>query len=422
MPHSRSFRPARLLDIGLSIAAVSSLRVNLGARHLSRLRAQNVNGQPGSSWSHGRNSGATNNKPSLFVLLPAYNAEGEVLAAYDYFSRHFGNEPGVIFLLVTTEREAASRTPAVASKLADSTENWYWLHSSRRPFCKASQLNDAVDWIRTVWGRGARYVVYDIDGRPECLPLLPVGGCFADIEQQVPLPTRAPADAPSMIGRGHAAVQCVRVFGQEVFTWASAQERCPGGALQLPAWSFAKYCWGNGLVISDHALERIGGFPIPVDDIEVGYEGLIQGLSVRIRGELVHHAAYVSPRDMVRSLGFVIGGDRPLGHDRLSRASRWQAARLVAADIRNRVLLAEPIVWSCLIIWTRFRPAAVIGVFARYSLPALAARHHLAAILRDMPGREELTAPNVGEVAVASLATPLIRAFSAVMAKRKGTE
>lgn len=115
--------------------------------------------------------------------------------------------------------------PTVASELAESMENWGWLHSACRPFCKASQLNDAVDWARTVWGRGARYVIYDIDGRPEHLTLLPVDGCFADIEQQVPLPTHAPDEAPSAIGRGHAAVQCVRVFGQEVYTWASAQER-----------------------------------------------------------------------------------------------------------------------------------------------------------------------------------------------------
>lgn len=59
MRQSRGFRPVLLLAIGLSIAPVSSHRVNLGARHLSCLRAHNVNDQPGASLSHGRNFGAT---------------------------------------------------------------------------------------------------------------------------------------------------------------------------------------------------------------------------------------------------------------------------------------------------------------------------------------------------------------------------
>ena len=155
--------------LGLGIGALSSLRVYRGAQYLAQLRDKDIDRRRGQSCSQGCDSDSTDNAPPFFVLLPVYNNEGGVRDAHDYFSRRFGDLPRVSFLLITTERDVASDTPTVASELAASTANWHWLHSSRQPFCKASQLNDAVDWIRMVWGRGARL---------ECVVFLGLGEFF----------------------------------------------------------------------------------------------------------------------------------------------------------------------------------------------------------------------------------------------------
>ena len=346
----------------------------------------------------------------LVVLLPAYKAAEEVESAFDWFSHEAIDDGLTHYVFITTARESDGSTARVSSSIASRHSRFHHLHSTTTPYCKASQLNDAVTWSLERWpDSDLRFAVYDIDGRPEVLPHIPLGGTFADIEQQVPLPARPELGSRSAIGRGHAAVQSVRALATEFWAWNKAQNCHGKRLLQQPLVSPAKYCWGNGLVIRARALEQIGGFPVPVDDLEVGYEAMVMGLTSAIRPEIVWHSAYVDPKQMTRSLGFILKGDNPFGHDRWQRSSPRQRLRLLMAHALKLLRLVEPAFWVAFVISSPPRARLVPLIVARYVVPSLFGARALSHLVEESSSPILLKAPTLFDTTVAAVATPGIR-------------
>lgn len=393
--------------VGVAMGVGGALRVRQGADALRESRTESarlsIDALPST-----RNPGES---PDLIVLLPAYKAAGEVASAFDWFNDPRIDDDRAAYVVITTEREGVGGdTFHAASRIAAGHSRWSHLHSARQPYCKASQLNDAVEWSASRWPHASlRFVVYDIDGRPERLPLSDSTTTLPHIEQQVPLPARPAHESSSLIGRGHAAVQATRVFSTEYRRWSQSQRARGDRLLQGNPISPAFYCWGNGLVISAHALEVIGGFPVPVDDLEIGYEAMVQELTAGLRSELVWHTAYVDPREMARSLGFILNGDSPLGNARWTRATNAQRMRLVSAQITKVLFLVEPVMWATALVAKSGRRWTLLGVGTRYLAPALAASRSLAQFVDESSIAPELRAPVITEVVAAAAATPLIR-------------
>lgn len=401
-----------LVLFGTGAGTLGALRVRRGYLTLRRERTCWRADETESPTPSGPHDAAPSVAPSLIVLLPVFHGQEQTREAFEWFSDLEHEEGAVAFVLATTARDSEGADYQACRELALGSPDWFHVHSTRVPFCKASQLNEAVSWSVGRWPSSSlRFAVYDIDGRPESLPLRGADAGF-DIEQQLPVPGRPVTESRSMVGRGHAGVQAVRVFGHEYRGWWRSQKCRGADLLQGRPLTPAFYCWGNGLVITSGALSRIGGFPVPVDDAEVGYEALVAGLTARIRPEVVWHTAYADPRDMVRSLGVVLAGDAPLGHSRWRRAGRAQRSRLLVTQVRKVTLLLEPLLWVAAAIVTRGDLWTLVACATRYVAPTVAGWIALRLLIMD-PGRPiPLAAPRLVESIAASLATPLIRLFA----------
>lgn len=344
------------------------------------------------------------------VLLPAFESPEEVQSAFDWFSSESIDDGRADYVFVSTAREVSNATASVCASVTSTHKRFHHLHGTRMPYCKATQLNEAVEWSLERWpDEDLRFAIYDIDGRPETLPNRALDGTFADIEQQVPLPARPSMDSSSRTGRGHAAVQSVRALATEFNSWTKAQSRYGKQLLLAPLLSPAKYCWGNGLVIRAQAFEKIGGFPVPVDDLEVGYEATTLGLTAAIRPEIVWHSAYVDPKQMTRSLGFILCGDNAFGNDRWKRSSPPQRLRLVISCLTKLITLLEPVFWPAFILILPGQRMLFLPIIARYVVPPLLAARELSHLVKHADVPIALRAPNVRDTAVAAIATPGIR-------------
>ncbi|MFW0775260.1 hypothetical protein ACLRGI_19085 [Paenarthrobacter nitroguajacolicus] len=148
---------------------------------------------------------------------------------------------------------------------------------------------------------------------------------------------------------------------------------------------------------------------MPVDDLEVGYEATVMGLTSAIRPEIVWHSAYVEPKQMARSLGFILKGDNPFGHDRWQRSSPRQRVCLSTARAMKLLRLMEPAFWLAFVISSPRRARLVPLIAARYVVPAWYGARALSHLVDEADAPILLKAPTLFDTTVAAMATPGIR-------------
>lgn len=271
---------------------------------------------------------------SVHVLLPAFGVAPTVAATVAHFSR-MQVPRGVTaeVAVITTDREgsrAENPTAVAVEKSRAQTRpgggrgrvinrpRIVHHHSTRRPFSKAAQLNDYIAVLpASARGPSTWFVVYDFDGRPEVDMINRLAAAVGrdpkiDLFQQVTLTIRdSPREPATVVARLDARGNLHRVLCYEtrVHAWRDWLMR----HLRLTAWAGAillpvPYAAGNGVAVNALALQAVGGFPEPVDDIGLGLRLAYSGRRMSWLPTLVPQSLYRDLGAMTKSKSFIYGG------------------------------------------------------------------------------------------------------------------
>lgn len=321
----------------------------------------------------------------LFVLLPVVENPTALRAAYEWFGSLAKREyQDVQFVIVTGGQESeTAETPALADRVAAYDDHWIHLHSNRSPYSKGAQLNFAIDHLDL---RSDDWVaVYDIDGKPSRLPDPTDSiGRGSSVQQQVPLPGLAAGSRSNIFGNLDGVFQSAHVLLHEVSLWKMCERRSNLGVfdrqLRLPA----SYIWGNGLIIKKSALDTIGGFGEPIDDIPLGYRCTRESIPGSIRPEIVWHEQFPSYRRFYSTYSKVYRSDVPLS---------YLKQPILVDEMGFRIALSEARLWAARIVpllpFLQIRSIRdLIAVTLSIELFYLPSSIFITAFLRDSAGRE----------------------------------
>lgn len=354
----------------------------------------------GRRWLESRESTPLQSRTCDDIILPVYQSPEGVRRAAAWFDRLLNeatDQPQNI-IVVTTGREGVdSDTWRAAEVWASHNDAVTHLHSTRRPYGKSNQLNDAVTWIQkhhANW-RSRFVTVYDIDGCPERFIRVQLGD---EIVQQLAVPILAHRDGDTSWTRSYAAIQSWRVFVLEY----SAAELFSSGC---------QYLWGNGLCIRLDILATLGGFPPENDDLELGYEASLSGHRLRVTPDVVAHEVYRDAADQVRSLTAIMRSTYPVGSRRWQRFPEGRGAiarATVAAHTETIFVLTE----LALLIFCRQPGTKILAALlaAREVAAALGGRRLWITACGQLPVEGAAREPDRVSVAAAAIPVKLLRA------------
>jgi len=232
----------------------------------------------------------TTNNCKLYILLPAYKEQKIVKETIDWFTNICPKTLTIQVLIVTNSVEDAAAslsdtTYAIVKdelKKAGSANLFRHLHYSGGKRGKSMQLNFALETLMEegVVSDNDYIAVYDFDARPapetfdNFFEIVSAEGGMPDIVQQPVLPVDA-YERTSLVGQSDSLLHVLHAYGREIFTWKYSA-KVP---LFLRKIFFDIYCIGTGLFIRVEKLKKIDGFPMPVDDLPIGFYAAVHDWS-----------------------------------------------------------------------------------------------------------------------------------------------